>query len=163
MALTLFVDTFLTLSEADALLSGQSAWTSSLAGQKQTALRDATSALNEFRWIGYAKSSTQTLAWPRKKLTFHDPVLNLAVVVPEDEVPFRLKRAVANLALHYRNFPAAVGNFEPSFDRIKLGPLEIEDNNTEAKPPKIPSREVKQVIAPLLAEGGMGGSWWRAN
>lgn len=164
MALTLFTDTFVTLTDAEALID-DTTWSSSSTSQKERALKDATNALNEMTWAGYAVADDQPLSWPRTVFTFYDPVYNLDIEVAEGTVPDRLKRATANLAKHYRQYPDAVAGQSVSFDRIKLGPLELEDTNTESSASKVPYKEVTKVVGPLLRDyAGFGNfTWWRAN
>lgn len=163
MALTLFETTYLSTADADQLNSNNLFWTAASTAEKEEALSQATSTLNENRWLGVASSSTQPLAWPRKAFSFYDEALNCYVQVEEGTVPRRLAVATANLAMHFIQFPSATSNFEPTFDRIKLGPLEVEDTSSSAKIPRVPYAGVGRLVSPLLFEPIGSATWWRSN
>lgn len=168
MALTLFEDTYVLLATADSILTGDASWDAATDAEKEQALKDSTRVLDENLWLGYAKTQTQTLSFPRTAFTYFDPTYNLTIEVADSTVPRRLEYAVSRLALHYVKYPSARNQFSPEFDRIKLGPLELENsdassNNTE--PPRVPYIEVEAVIKPLLRAAGASpaGAWWRSN
>jgi hypothetical protein len=164
VALTLFTDTFLSLEDANLYNAGDPAWAAATIPEKEEALRNATFALNDHRWLSTAVLSTQPLSWPRATFSFYDPGLNLWVECLASSVPLRLKQAVSNLAKHYVRYPEAVRGYDSSYDRIKLGPLEVEDSDIASKVPSVPYFGVESLLEPLLATSSAARYiWWRAN
>jgi hypothetical protein len=166
MALVLFTNSY--LASADDYLADNPDWESATAEQQEQALVDATSILDQNEWIGTAVSPSQSLAWPRKKFTFFDPVLGLHVENEEDSLPIRLEKATAALALHLIRFPSAIKKYDITYDSITVGPISL--SNTDAgssSSPNVPlvPMEVTKLIAPLVFSQGYAapGSWWRAN
>ena len=167
MALVLFENTFLV--DAEPYLEQSPVWDTLSDSEKEKALRDATAILNERDWLGVASSTSQPLAWGREQFSFHDSVLGLEVTVETDTVPIRLEKAVSAQALHLVTYPSLDSRFASSFDKIKLGPLEIENTDADStqKVPLVPL-SVKTMIAPLTHSGSgqsafSTGAWWRAN
>jgi hypothetical protein len=166
MALELFKNSY--LSSAEDYLADNPDWESATSEQQEQALVDATSILDQNEWIGTAVSSSQPLAWPRQRLTFFDPVLNLYVEAAQGDLPIRLEKATAALALHLIRFPSAIKKYDVTYDSITVGPISLtnSDAGTSSSPnvPLIPM-EVKKLIAPLVFSQGYAapGSWWRAN
>jgi len=167
MALTLFEDTFLV--DASSYLTGKPLWDAATTAEQEEALKDATVMLNERDWLGSASSTSQSLAWGREKLTFFDPVLALEVTAEKDTVPIRLEKAVSAQALHLLTYPTISARYSETFDRIKLGPLEIENTDSGSTRPIPPvPLSVENLIAPLTLSGSgtnaiSAGAWWRAN
>lgn len=168
MALTLFEDTFVTIAVADLALADEPDWVALSDAAKEKALRNATSSLDNKNWLGSAKLSTQPLSWPRTAFSYYDPSYNLIIEVEDSTIPRRLEYAVINLALHYIKFPDSYEGFSAEYDRIKLGPLELENtdaSNNNTEPPKIPYDTVEKVIKPLISinYATPEGVWWKAN
>lgn len=166
MALILFENSY--LASADDYLTDNPYWDSVTVEQQEQALVDATRILDQNEWIGTAATSSQSLAWPRAKLSFFDPVLSLYVSVNQGEIPVRLAKATAFLALHLVKYPSVTKGYDVTYDSISIGPISLTNSDagrsSSAQVPMIPS-EVTKLIAPLTFSQGYAapGSWWRAN
>lgn len=162
MALTILEDTFATLDYAESRNSASEEWNLASVSQKEAALRAATVVLDDNTWIGEAVASTQTLSWPRRVVSYYDRKLGLDVEIAEGEVPRRLSDATSNLARHFIEYPESESDYNPTFDRIKLGPLEIEDTDISQRIPKVPYSTVTRLLAPILLDEGTQ-AWRRVN
>jgi hypothetical protein len=166
MALTLFENSY--LESADTYLADNPFWEAASSDQQEQALVDATRILDQNEWIGTAVTSSQSLAWPRAKLSFYDPVLSLYVSCNQGTLPIRLQKAVAYLALHLVKYPTATSNYDVTYDSISIGPISLSNSDAgRSSSPQVPlvPTEVTQLIAPLTFNQGAfaQGSWWRAN
>lgn len=154
------------LENADTYLADVPDWVAADTSVQEQALVDATALLDQQPWGGVATSVTQPLAWPRAADSFYDPVLNLQVPFDSDEIPIRLQKATAMLALHLVRYPSAIsGKYDATYDSISVGPIQLSGGGP-SRPPKVPSipAEVRAMIRPLLSErGATATSWWRAN
>jgi hypothetical protein len=68
MSLTVGVDTYLTLADADAYFSGRllsAAWSGLATTDKEAALKMACRYMDRLNWQGERADQTQVLAWPR--------------------------------------------------------------------------------------------------
>ena len=164
MALVFMTNSY--LEDADAFLSGNPDWEAADLETQEQALIDATSLLDQKPWGGTAVSASQPLAWYRASASFFDPTLNLSVPVQDDEVPVRVQKATANLALHLIRYPEVITDpYGQTFNSIKVGPIALENGQTGSrapKPAKIPL-QVMNLIEPLLDNGHSRLGWWRAN
>lgn len=163
MTLTLFQNTFLV--DAAPYIGAEPVWASATTSGKELALINATLALNEAAWSGYAVSASQPLSWPRAAFTFHDPSLGLSVTTDAVSVPLRLGRATAQLALHFIRYPQVTDGYEADYEEITLGPITLKNTNPANNPgviPKIPA-SVQALIMPLLYNTSTASVWWRAN
>ena len=166
MALILFENSY--LESADGYLADNPFWEAADSDAQEQALVDATRILDQNEWIGTAVTSSQSLGWPRAKLSFFDPVLSLYVSVEQGTIPIRLEKATAYLALHLIKYPTVTKGYDVTYDSISIGPISL--SNTDAgrsssvQPPLVPA-EVNKLIAPLTFSQGYTapGSWWRAN
>ena len=165
MALTLLTNSY--LANAEGYLLDNPYWEAASSEVQEQALVDATKLLDQNEWLGTAVTSSQPLAWPRTKLSFLDPVLNLYVPCEQGEVPNRVQKATAYLALHLVKYPDLQKGFEATFDVIEVGPIKLENKDVSSSPGKIPlvPAEITKLIAPLLSNQGaiVSSGWWRAN
>lgn len=165
MALTLLTNSY--LATADDYLADNPYWEAASSEDQEQALVDATKLLDQNQWFGTAVTSSQPLAWPRTKLSFFDPVLNLYVPCEQGEIPIRLEKATAYLALHLVKYPDLQKGFEATYDSIEIGPIKLENKDVSSSPGKIPlvPAEVTKLIAPLLSNQGaiVASGWWRSN
>jgi hypothetical protein len=159
MALILFENSY--LESADDYLADNPFWEAADTDAQEQALVDATRILDQNEWIGTAVTSSQSLAWPRAKLSFFDPV-------QQGEIPIRLEKAVAYLALHLVKHPTVIKGYETTYDSISIGPISL--SNTDAgrsSSPQVPlvPAEINKLIAPLIFSQGYtaAGGWWRSN
>lgn len=125
MAITVGVDTYASIAEADTYFSEQNKthWTGSDAA-KEGALRQATVYLDSYyKWVGTVASSTQTLGWPR--VYAYDSEGRTITGIPD-----RVKDATCELALQ-----ALTADLVPVQERggmvkrEKVGPIEVEYQN----------------------------------
>jgi len=165
MALVLGTNTYVTMAEADAYFDTRidaGAWINADADDHESALVTATLLLDENQFIGVAVSSTQSLAWPRKDAIYFDPKLGMEKSVTTDTYPKRVKVATFEMALHLLTNENLLDNKTQTFERIKVGSIEIEDSTKDVlKIPVLPLR-IKKLLSPLLVNGS-GKQWWRAN
>lgn len=165
MALVLGTNTYVTMVEADAYFSTRidaGAWLNAQDDDQESALVTATLLLDENQFIGVAVSSTQSLAWPRKDAIYFDPKLGIEKSVTTETYPKQIKMATYELALHLLTNENLLDNKTQTFERIKVGSIEIEDSTKDVlKIPVLPLR-IKKLLSPLLVNGS-GKQWWRAN
>ena len=166
MTLVLFENTFLV--DADNYLYFQEDWLQADDSTKDRCLAQATEILNEQTFFGMTVQSDQPLNWPRSNFVYLDKEANRYITVPSGEVPRRLEKATALLALHILRNPEIVeqSSTAVSFDRIKLGPLEFENTDASSNTGRVPRlpAAVRKLIAPLLNQpNGSSNTWWRAN
>ena len=165
MALVLGTNSYATVAEATAILADRSDsadWVSAGLLVQAKALVTATSVIDERSWLGSAVSASQSLGWPRTGVRYIDPKLNLTVTPADDEIPDRVKKATALLALHFIQNPTAYASSESIAESITVGPISIQDSNTKTKTVKMP-KSVMDYISCLTTRGAGGYSWWRAN
>jgi len=166
MALLLFGNSY--LESADEYLADNPYWEAASLDAQEQALVDATRILDQNEWIGTAVSSSQPLAWPRAKLSFFDPVLSLHVPVEQGEIPIRLEKATAYLALHLVKYPTVTKGYDVTYDSISIGPISLSNSDagrsSSPQAPLVPT-EVSMLIQPLIFSQGYTapGGWWRAN
>jgi len=165
MALVLGTNSYVTLEQADAYFDTRldaGAWVNADSDDQESALVTATQILDNYHYIGVAVSSAQSLAWPRKNAAYYEPKLGTQLGVDDSTYPNRLKFATYELALHLLTNENLLDNKTQTFERIRVGSIEIEDSNNDVtRTPVMPNR-VKTFINPLLVDGGTR-SWWRAN
>lgn len=166
MALQEGINSYITAEDADTLLAHRAddaEWTAATTSAKEDALVTATRFIDENPWVGYAVSASQALGWPRLQAKHYDSKLGLYVTPADDEIPSRLKQAVAELALYFIQNPGVYQNTGSVPESITVGPISITDTNSRTKNATIPGA-VKSMIRPLLKKGVTGGQgWWRAN
>jgi hypothetical protein len=166
MTLELFTNSYITLEEANSFLESQSSlWQEASEEQREKALIQATTLLDNELWLSQSVSVEQLLAWPRLRFSYYDPSFNRIIQIDQGNVPRRLKLAVARQALHLLSYPSL---FEESsvqdFERIRIGPIELDDkdDNKAKKVSIIPYASVRKLIEPLLSGNSSSKTWWRA-
>ena len=103
MALTVGVNSYISVEDADAILSDRldvAAWVDASLEQKASALITATALLERETWIGQVVDPLQKLAWPRTNGTYFDARLGQSVNL-NNTVPNRIVLATVELAYHY--------------------------------------------------------------
>lgn len=165
MALVQGTNSYVTYNDAVAYFETRldsNAWVEATVEDRESAIVTATLMLDENQFIGVAVSSNQSLAWPRKDVTYFEPKLGFQQTVLTTEYPKRLKMATYELTLHLLTNENLLDNTTQTFERIKVGPIEIEDLTKDVtKIPLMPNR-VKSFIKPLLVDQG-SRLWWRSN
>lgn len=160
------INSYVTLLEADEYFMTRidsDAWSTAVPEDKNKAIVTATNMVDEeFTFIGSAVSADQLLAWPRKAITYFDSKLGNLVVIEEGSYPNQLKRAVFELTLHLLVNEDLLSVSEQTFERIKVGPIEIEDSASDyKKPPRIPpvvGNSLRQI-----SRNTQGTMVWRSN
>lgn len=123
MALTVGIDTFQTVAEAESYFAGRlyaAQWTGATTEDKEKALRMAARILSRQRYLGTITSTSQLLAWPRRGVV--DPE---GRPVPDSTVPAAVVEAQAELALRLLE-DDLTADAEGSIKRVKAGPVEVE-------------------------------------
>jgi hypothetical protein len=162
MALTQGVNCYVTLQEAKDYFTNRldtDEWDNISDPDKEKSLMTATSLLDDNVWIGVAVSSNQSLAWPRTGAVYVDPRTGLLTQLSAGVYPDRIKWAVYELAYHLLVNENLTDNTAQTFERIKIGSIEIEDKITDFKPTPIVPLRIKKLIAPLLVNGGSRAVW----
>jgi hypothetical protein len=169
MALTLNTNSYVTLDGADAYLETRidsANWFDATDEIKEQALVTATTMVDNRAWIGYAVSSSQALAWPRKNASYYSTRMGQTITVATNVVPDEVKIAVYEQALHLTNNEDLLTGQTTNYESISIGSISISDSNGDVtRVSKTPS-EVTRPIRDLVKRGGMGGmgsSWWRSN
>lgn len=158
MALTVGVNSYISVEDADAILLDRldvAAWVDASLEQKASALITATALLERETWIGQVVDPLQKLAWPRTNGTYFDARLGQSVNL-SGTIPNRIVLATVELAYHLLNNDGLLDS-GTSIKNVTIGPISIE--NIIASPQK--SSAASSLIAPLLRAGGR--NWWRAN
>jgi hypothetical protein len=168
MTLSVGTNSYLSRADADAYFDTHvlsSVWTSFTGPQRDSGLASATAMIDDkFLFNGVTISALQGLAWPRQGADYLDPKTGRLTATNDEPggVPRRVTRATAELAMHLLRNPSA-GSGEATFDRIKVGPIEIEDSRGAAgEVPDIPP-VVYDLLVPLTAVSSRGNAWWRSN
>jgi hypothetical protein len=159
MALAKGVNSYVTVAEADSYFENRldvAAWSSATPEDKAKALTTATAYLDDLRWIGYAVSDSQLLAFPRTG-SYFDPRAGYEVVLDDNEVPTRVVNATFELAYHFLNNDGLLDD-TGTVDAIQVGSISLQNVRAASKVPL----HVKRLINPLLHNAG-SGIWWRAN
>lgn len=130
--------------------------------RKQQALVMATRALDTQEYIGYRKTSTQSLKWPRfvcATFTANDLYTFGEGTLPEEltggAIPARLKDAVCDLALHLlANDPTAdVDESLSQFSSISLPGISL-SMRAGAREGGLPSHVFEKIYPLLVMAGG---------
>jgi hypothetical protein len=166
MALTVGLNCYLSLAQADAYFNDRidsDNWDTSTPADKGAALVTATRIIdNEFRFIGQALSSSQSLAWPRAQVAYFDPRLNTVVTINSSEYPQRVRDATCEQAYHLLLNENLLDVSQQTFERIKVGPIEIEDSSSDYKAAPRINPSVNTILKPLLLRVSTSNSWsWR--
>jgi hypothetical protein len=166
MALEVNVNSYVTVDEAEVYFETRldiPAWFSADDEDKDSALVTATQLIDELAFKGSMTSLSQSLAWPRNNVTYYSQKAGQLVDVANNVVPKEVKTAVFEQALHLLTNQDLLNADDQTFERIKVGPIEIADNiGNQSKPPMISPR-TKKILRPLLAEVEITRTWWRAN
>ncbi len=123
-------DSYLSVADTDTYHTNHSAsadWSGATESAKEQALRLATQYLDvRFvdYWQGWRTNQTQSLAWPRTGVIDSDEF-----VIENDEMPVRLKNAVAELALRVIQGDTLLADIDEPGDNkvedIQVGPIKI--------------------------------------
>lgn len=131
---------------------GNLTWATMSNQEMEEALRRATDYIEQVyrsRWLGYRKTTTQALSWPRSQVPFPDG--GVYAYYADDAVPVELKNACAEMA-----WKAAAGELAPDIEqrvkREKVDVLEVE--YADHGPQYTQYRAIDNLLAPLLQSVG---------
>lgn len=154
-------DAYISVAGADAYHAAQgspAAWTAATTSDKEDAIRQATTYLDgkyARAWRGMRAHRTQALRWPRIGAIDID-----GYELPSTAVPVRLGYAAAELALKVIEGTALTADVANSgastlLDRVKVGPIEVEERFSDGSSGSQQTRFVKaaQLIADLIESG----------
>lgn len=170
MALTLNTNSYVSVDGADTYLETRidsANWFDATDEIKEQALVTATSLVDDRAWIGYAVSSSQALAWPRKNAIYYSNRLGLQITLADTVVPDEVKVAVYEQALHLVNNEDLLTGSTQTYESITVGSISISDSNGDvtriSKTPSLVTNRLKDLVRSGQNSGGQGGSWWRMN
>lgn len=136
-------NSYVTLEEANAYHQARlhnDEWQSADDAQKEAAILWATRLLDREMWAGRRTNELQGLRWPRTGIYDQDDYW-----IKQDVVPTFLKNATAELAFLLLQSDRSAESGTEGFNRIKVGPIELDINNTDRV--KTVSPEVYTQIA----------------
>lgn len=165
MALLLGINCYVTLIEAEEYLATRidtTAWDTAVPIDKEKALVTATNLLDDKPYVGQIAAMTQKLAWPRINAFYFDPKAGVSLSV-DGVIPVRLKQATIEQALHLLLNEKLLDDTQQTFEKIKVGPIEISDSALDYKAPAVIHSIVDSLIKPLLSVKSTNRTWWRAN
>jgi len=168
MALVLNTNSYVTVTEAESYFETRiddEKWSSASDSLKDDALVTATQIIDNNPWIGSAVSSSQALAWPRKNAMYYDPRLGFDVTFTTTEIPYLVKIAVYEQALHLLNNEDLLAQTTQTYESISIGSISLSDSNNDVTRISITPSFVLKPLKPLIRRGsqGTGSGWWRAN
>jgi hypothetical protein len=165
MALELNVNSYVDVDAAEGYFETRldaAAWYAADDEDKESSLVTATQLLDELAFIGSMTSLSQSLAWPRSGVRFYSTKAGQLVTISNSEVPKEVKTAVFELALHLLTNESLLNSTNQTFEKIKVGPIEIADSASNLPAPAVIPARIKNLIKFLTVEQG-SKMWWRAN
>lgn len=157
--LTVGVNTYISLEEAEAYFSGRvnsATWDG--VEDKAKLLITATNMLESFDWAGNVMSDDQELAFPRSG-SYYEPQLKKSIPLESNRAKRRLLSAVCEVALSLIDSDPFVS--EGTVASITVGPISL--SGMKSGGTSAISSAVSEVVKPLLVESSTGNRWWRAN
>lgn len=154
MALTVGIDSFITLSQAETYFDGRLYvldWSGASDGDKEKAMKMATRALNRMAWRGSLTDDSQVLAWPRQGVIGREGREIAVTTVPQD-----VKDAQAELALALLREDLTADDSNRGVKRVKAGTVELEYNG-EAPAKALPDA-VQELLDPYLRPSPSGSA-----
>lgn len=165
MALTLNVNSYVDVDAAENYFETRldaTAWYAADDEDKESSLVTATQLLDELAFIGSMTSLSQSLAWPRSGVQVYSTKAGSLVTIADSEIPKEVKTAVFEMALHLLTNQDILNSSSQTLERIKVGPIEIEDSAQTVAPPAIIPARIKNSLKHLLVTQG-SKMWWRNN
>jgi len=163
MALT---NSYIDVAEADQYFLtriGASSWASASLADKQAALITASGFIDdEYSFVGVPVG---VMSWPRKDGQYFDKKSNTLVILDGVTVPAAVKKAVMEQAFHLLVYQEALSDPGVVYDRIKVGPIEIEDSTASASqaPVSQKAKLLNKLLSSFVLEGSSNRTWWRVN
>ena len=166
MALEVGINSYVTVAEAASYLADRidtDMWDTATPADQAKALVTATRMLDMKSYVGQMASPSQSLSWPRVNASFTDPRFGGIVTLSDSTIPERIKNAVIEQTLHILSNENLLESKAQEFERIKVGPIEIEGSPENYIPPPREPEMVHTLIKPLIAKVAVSNTWWRAN
>jgi hypothetical protein len=139
-------------------------WPTADSSDKEKALVTATAMIdNDYQFIGVSVSDSQTLAWPRQGAVYLDPRTGRLTETNIAVIPPRVVMAVQELAEHLLVNGGNTSQSEQTFERIKIGPIELEDSSANSNQTSKEFSVIRKLLKPLLSTRASSNTWWRAN
>ena len=133
---------------------GNGTWATITPAQKEEALRRATDYMQQVyhgRWLGYRKTATQALDWPRLLVKNDDAYAYSSYYLDTNSVPVIVQNALAELA-----WKAAQGELAPDLSqkviREKIDVIEVEYSPNGVQYTRY--RAIDNLLSSLLGQGG---------
>lgn len=153
-------NSYLSVAEADAYVSAylnDINWQKCNTETKERALKAATVYLDGnygYSWVGYRKSTSQSLDWPRSEAIAPSGKTYLST-----EVPTELKRAACELAVRHVSDSAGILPDDDTSrgilsERVKVDTIEEEVRYSGSKPTRKRYGKVEMLLTPLVGNGG---------
>lgn len=142
MALTVGIDSFITLEQAETYFDGRlyaAEWSGTTDGDKEKALKMATRTLNRMAWRGSLTDDSQVMAWPRQGVIDPEGREIAVTTVPQD-----VKDAEAELALALLREDLTADDSNRGIKRVKAGTVELEYNG------QAPAKSLPDAVQGLL-------------
>jgi len=142
MALTIGINTFTTLDEADAYFADRlysEDWENADTEDRERALRMAARVMNRLPWHGSLTSDSQVMAWPRQGIVDRERRAVAVTTTPQD-----IKDAQCELALAFIREDLTGDDSNRGVKRIKAGSVEMEYNG------QAPDKALPDVVLELL-------------
>lgn len=160
------VNTYISVEDADGLAemhpSGDE-WLKLGVMEKSRLLAVATQMLDDnFSFPGQAVSPDQTLAWPRQGAWYREPRTGRLEATNSAVALARLARAVCAQAWYLNRNPELLSGESPTFERIEIGAIKLEDTRGSSQSKPLISRETTTLLQPIVSDNA-AGMWWRAN
>lgn len=124
MALTVGIDSYVTLSEANAYFDNRmyaDEWIGASDPEKEKALKMAARTMARFNWAGSITSDDQILSWPRQNMIDAE-----GRVIASNAIPQVIKDAQCEVALGMLRDDLTADDGNKSVRRLKAGSVEIE-------------------------------------
>jgi hypothetical protein len=157
---------YVSLDEAESYFAERidtDAWDTATAPDKEKALITATMLIDDkFIFIGAVSLATQPLSWPRMGVAYRDPQRGTYEQPDSQTVPYRVSRSVLEQALHLLLNEGILDTQPQTFEKIRIGSIQLEDSASDYKPAELVAPIVNTLLLPLLVSNG-SSMWWRAN
>lgn len=175
MAITVGTNSYVSVADTDTYFTLNNlgaTWPTATTGDKEKALVTATAMIdNNYQFIGVSVSASQALAWPRDGAEYMDPRTGRLTATNDtvmgagagSTVPARVVRATQELAELVLVNGGDLSESEQTFERIKIGPIELEDSSASANKESLISPLISNLLAPLINPRSSSRAWWRAN
>jgi len=147
MALTVNINSYISLADAETYTTDRlnvTAWDADTDANKNKALIQATTLIDNGRYTGSRTDTTQALAFPRYDL-YVDGIL-----LPSSTTPQRVLDATCELAIYLLQSDYTAPNDMAEYDRVKIGELEVEVSGSNSSTVKTLPPLVNDLLSPFV-------------